>query len=268
LSSYTTITVEQQGAVLVVTLNRPEVLNAFNQAMQDELRSVWRDMRKDNSVNVGVVTGAGDRSFCVGIDRSQSMPVLEGTVFGTSNSFMYDDPGDDLGPKSCDLWKPVIAAINGMCCGGAFYILAEADIVIAAEHATFFDPHVTYGMPAVYEPMKLVDRMPFGDLIRMSLVGSREKISAETAMRMGLVSEVTPSADLMSTTMELAEAIAANQPMAVQATLRGIWAARELSPAQAISMAPAIIAHGMSTENYAEGQQAFENKVRVKPRTR
>ena len=104
-SSYTTITVEQQDAVLVVTLNRPDVLNAFDQTMQDELRSVWRDMRSDNSINVGVITGSGDRAFCVGIDRNQPMSVMEGTLFGTSNAFMYDDPGDDLGPKSCDLWN-------------------------------------------------------------------------------------------------------------------------------------------------------------------
>jgi len=267
-SSYTTITVEQQDAVLVVTLNRPDVLNAFDQTMQDELRSVWRDMRSDNSINVGVITGSGDRAFCVGIDRNQPMSVMEGTLFGTSNAFMYDDPGDDLGPKSCDLWKPVIAAVNGMCCGGGFYILAEADIVVAADHATFFDPHVTYGMPAVYEPMKMINRMPFGDLLRMSLVGSREKISAATALRMGMVSEVTASGELMATTLELAQAIASQPAMAVQATLRAIWAARELAPSQAKGMAPALMAEGMRQNLYAEGQQDFENKVRVKPKLR
>ena len=268
MTSYTTITVEQHDAVLVLTLNRPDVLNAFDETMQEEVRSVWRDMRTDNSINVGVVTGSGDRAFCVGIDRNQSMTVMDGTLFGTSNAFMYDDPGDDLGPKSCDLWKPVIAAVNGMCCGGAFYILAEADIVIAAEHATFFDPHVTFGMPAVYEPMKMIDRMPFGDLLRMALVGSSEKISAATALRMGMVSEVTSAADLMSSTMALATAIADQPAPAVQATLRAIWAARELSPSQAKSVAPAIIAHGMSPALYAEGQRAFETKVRVKPKLR
>ena len=268
MASYTTISVEQRDAVLIVTLNRPEVLNAFDQTMQDEVRSVWRDMRTDNSVNVGIVTGSGERAFCVGIDRNQPMSVMDGVLFGTSNAFMYDDPGDDLGPKSCDLWKPVIAAVNGMCCGGAFYLIAEADIVLAAEHATFFDPHVTFGMPAVYEPMKMIDRMPFGDLLRMALVGSAEKISAATALRMGMVSEVTSSADLMPTTLALADAIASQPAPAVQATLRAIWAARELSPSQAKSVAPAIIAHGMNPALYAQGQQAFENKVRVKPRLR
>jgi enoyl-CoA hydratase/carnithine racemase len=268
MATYTTISVEQTGPVLVITLDRPDVLNAFDQTMQDEMRSVWRDMRTDDSINAAIVTGSGDRAFCVGIDRNQPMTAAEGNVFGTSNPFMYDDPGDDLGPKSCDMWKPVIAAVNGMACGGAFYLLAEADIILAADHATFFDPHVTYGMAAVYEPMKMLHRMPFGEVLRMSLVGAHEKISAATAMRMGLVSEVTEPAALMTTALELAQAIASQPALAVQTTLRAIWAAHELSPAQAMSMAPAILANGMSPAALAEGQKVFESKVRIKPKVR
>ncbi len=268
MSSYTTITVEQTGGVLVLTLNRPDVLNSFDQTMQDEVRSVWLDMRTDDAIKAAVITGAGDRAFCVGIDRNQPMTAAEGTLFGTSNPFMYDDPGDDLGPKSCDLWKPVIAAVNGMACGGAFYILAEADIVLAADHATFFDPHVTYGMPAVYEPMKMMHRMPFGDLLRMSLVGSHEKITAETALRMGMVSEVTEADALMPTALQLAQTIASQPALAVQTTLRAIWAARDLAPSQAKDIASSILAHGMSPQAYAEGQAAFESKVRIEPKLR
>jgi enoyl-CoA hydratase/carnithine racemase len=268
MPSYTTISVEQTGSVLVITLDRPDVLNAFDQTMQDEIRSVWRDMRSDDSINVAIVTGSGDRAFCVGIDRNQPMTAAEGNVFGTSNPFMYDDPGDDLGPKSCDMWKPVIAAVNGMACGGAFYLLAEADIILAAEHATFFDPHVTYGMAAVYEPMKMLHRMPFGEVLRMSLVGAHEKITASSAMRMGLVSEVTEAAALMTTALELAQAIASQPALAVQTTLRAIWAAHELSPAQAMSIAPAILANGMSPAALSEGQKVFESKVRITPKLR
>ncbi len=268
MASYTTISVEQTGAVLTVTLNRPDVLNAFDHAMQEEVRSVWRDMRTDDSVNVAVITGAGERAFCVGIDRNQPMTAAEGNVFGTSNPFMYDDPGDDLGPKSCDLWKPVIAAVNGMACGGAFYLLAEADIILAADHATFFDPHVTYGMAAVYEPMKMLARMPLGEVLRMSLTGAHEKISAQTALRIGLVSEVTESAALLPTALDLAQVIASQPSLAVQTTLRAIWAANELSPAQAMSMAPAILANGMSSTALTEGQRVFESKVRITPKVR
>ena len=267
-NAYTTISVEQDGAVLTITLSRPDVLNAFDQVMQDEIRSVWRAMRTDDSVHVAVLTGAGERSFCVGIDRNQPMTAAEGTVFGTSNPFMYDDPGTDLGPKSCDMWKPVIAAVNGMACGGAFYFLAEADVIVAAEHSTFFDPHVTYGMAAVYEPMKMLAHMPFGEVLRMSLVGAHEVISAATALRIGLVSEVTTSADLLPAAQRLAQIIASQPSLAVQTTLRAIWAAHELSPAQALSVAPAILANGMSPAALAEGQRVFESKLRITPRVR
>ena len=268
MASYSTLTVEQRGAVMLITLARPEVLNAFNAEMQVELRGVWRDLRLDDSVNVAVITGAGDRAFTVGIDRNQPMTGAEGRVFGTSNSFMYDDPGMDLGPKSCDLWKPVIAAVNGMACGGAFYILAETDVIVASDKATFFDPHVTYGMAAVYEPMKMLQRMPLGEVLRMSLVGAHEVISAATAMRMGLVSEVVAGDELLESALQLADTIASQPAQAVQATLRAIWAANELSPSQAIGIAPSILANGMSAEALAEGQKVFESGVRIKPKVR
>ena len=268
MSKYETIEVERHGGVMVVTLNRPKVLNAFNAAMQAELRDVWRSLRTDDEIRCAVVTGSGDRAFCVGIDRDQPMTAAEGNVFGTSNSFMYDDPGMDLAPKSCDLWKPVIAAVNGLACGGAFYILSEADVIISSETATFFDPHVTYGMAAVYEPMKMLQRMSLGDVLRMSLLGAHEVIGARTAERMGLVSEVVAPDELGARARELAETIASQPAAAVQATLRAIWAATELSPSQAIQMAPSILANGMDAATIAEGQQVFESGRRIKPRVR
>ena len=103
---------------------------------------------------------------------------------------MFNDPGDNIGPKSCDLWKPVIAAVNGMACGGAFYMLGEVEFIIAAEHATFFDPHVTYGMTAAFEPMHMAGIMPFGEIMRLPLLGNHERLSADRAYEIGLVSEV------------------------------------------------------------------------------
>src|SRR3989442_15107394 len=111
-------------------------------------------------------------------------------VGAASTPFMFDDPATNIGPKSCDLWKPVIAAVNGMACGGAFYMLGEVEFIIASEGATFFDPHVTYGMTASYEPILMSGIMPFGDLMRMSLLGNYERLSAERALEIGLVSEV------------------------------------------------------------------------------
>ncbi len=269
-NEFETITIDFDGNVAWVTLNRPDVLNAFNSLMQKEIRETWRAFREMDEVHAVVLTGSGGKSFCVGIDRDGDMSALDESenLYGTSNNFMYDDPGDDLGPKSCDLWKPVICAVNGMCCGGAFYFLAESDIIIAAEHATFFDPHVTYGMPAVYEPMKMAQRMPLGEILRMTLLGNHERLSAETAKRIGLVSEIVPMDDLRNRASWISSAIASQPTIAVQASLRAIWAANDLGRLDALSHAPSLLSTGMSKKAMAEGQALFESGERIDHQTR
>ena len=267
--SFEAIRVEFSGAVCRVTLNRPEALNAFDDRMRQEVRATWRALRRIDDIRVVVLSGSGERSFCSGIDRSAGLAALEGDrLYGTSNNFMYDDPGDDLGPKACDLWKPVIASVNGICCGGAFYLIAECDIIIAADHATFFDPHVTYGMAAVYEPIKMTQRMPLGEILRLTLLGAQERMTAHTALRIGLVSEVVPYAELDEAADRLATAIAAQPPDAVQGSLRAIWAANDLGRLGALAMAPSILTTGTSTDAMAQGQDAFTSGERVKPRLR
>ena len=269
-NNFETITINFDGNVAWITLNRPEVLNAFNLQMQKEIRSTWRAFREMDDVHAVVLSGTGEKSFSVGIDRGDDMSALEDkeNLYGTSNNYMYDDPGDDLGPKSCDLWKPVICAVNGMCCGGAFYFLAECDIIIAAEHATFFDPHVTYGMPAVYEPMKMAQRMPLGEILRMTLLGNHERLSANTAKQIGLVSEVVPIEALNERASWISTAIASQPPVAVQASLRAIWAANDLGRLDALSQAPSILSTGMSKKAMAEGQSFFESGQRIDYQTR
>ena len=269
-SGFETITVEVSDHIGWVTLNRPEAMNAFNAQMQREVRATWEAFREIDDVRVAVLTAAGDRSFCVGIDRDQPFSALDDRpgLYGTSNNFMYDDPGDDLGPKSCDLWKPVIAAVNGVCCGGAFYFIAECDIIIAADHATFFDPHVTYGMAAVYEPMKMLQRMPLGEILRLSLLGNNERMSAATAERIGLVSEVVAGEDLQAAATWLAEAIASQPPVAVAGTLRAIWAANDMGRENALAMAASILTTGTDTAALAAGADAFGSGKRIEPRVR
>lgn len=272
-NSFTTITVEidETAKVAVVTLDRPEAYNAFSPAMQEELKATWRAFRSDDRVNAIVLTATGDKSFCVGIDRNEAEftnMAGESRLYDTSNNFMYDDPGDDLGPKSCDLWKPVICAVNGMACGGAFYMLAESDIIIAADHATFFDPHVTYGMAAVYEPMKMLQYMPLGEVLRMTLLGNYERMSAATAHRIGLVSEVCPADELMERARWVADAIASQPAVGVQASLRSIWAANDLGTKQALSMGPSLLTTGFDMAGMEEGNEAFSSGKRIDPRTR
>src|SRR5438105_1734448 len=146
----------------------------------------------------------------------------------SSTPWHFDDPGENIGPKSNDLWKPVVAAVNGMACGGAFYMLGEVDVVIAAEHATFFDPHVTFGMTMCFESMHLLQKMPFHEVMRLSLLGSHERMSAQRAREIGFVTEVVPAAELRSAAEWVATRIASAPPVAIQGTVRSLWTAREL----------------------------------------
>jgi len=301
-----TITYECSDNVAWVTLNRPKVHNAFNATMQHELRTVWRWLRHDESARVIVLTGAGDRAFSVGIDRREvlgddkhvntvtragpaagpnSGPEVGPNsgpgagpdpaagpepihVASATSPFMFDDPADYLGPKSNDLWKPVVAAVNGMACGGAFYMLGEADIIIAAEHATFFDPHVTYGMPAGYEPLQLLPKMPFGEIVRMTLLGASERMSAARAHEIGLVSEVCRARELHERAAWLAGEIAKAPPLAIQGSLRALWTGRELSRSQALGLGWAFVNLGTTDDNLDEGQARFSGGVRTQPHVR
>jgi enoyl-CoA hydratase/carnithine racemase len=155
-----------------------------------------------------------------------------------------------------------------MACGGAFYLLGEADILIAADHASFFDPHVTYGMPAVFEPALMLQHMPFGEVMRMTLLGNHERISAARALEIGLVTEVVPSADLLPTAHRIAAAIASQPPAAVQASLRSLWAARELTRSQMLDVGNTFLNLAMSPEALAQGQSVFTSGVRIDPTIR
>lgn len=265
-SALTTIRYAAADGVATITLDRPGSYNAFTTAMCDEMAATWGHVREDDDVRAVVVTGAGDQAFCTGIDRSE-VPADGGAEY-TFNPLTYRDPGGRLGPRSNECWKPVIAAINGMACGGAFYLLGEADILVAAEHATFFDPHVTYGMPAVFEPALMLHRMPFGEVMRMTLMGTLERIGAARALEIGLVTEVVPAADLLATAQRIAAAVASQPPVAVQASLRSLWAARELTRAQMLDVGNTFLNLAMSEAALAEGQAVFRSRARIDPTIR
>jgi enoyl-CoA hydratase/carnithine racemase len=271
MSDYETILYEEKDGVAWVTLNRPDVHNAFNAAMQRELKSLWTGLRTNDAVRVVVLTGAGEKAFCTGIDRTETMggPEDREKVVGSRGSpFMFDDPGRNICPKQNDLWKPVIAAVNGMACGGAFYMLGEVEFIIAAENATFFDPHVTYGMTAAFEPIHMLQKMPFHEIMRLSLLGNHERLSARRAYEIGLVSEVVPAAELHDAAGRVAEVIAGQPPLAIQGTLRAIWAGLEHSRTQALELAYAYVGLGTNQESIREGQQSFASGQRPQWRLR
>ena len=155
------------------------------------------------------------------------MDVVEGVDF-SDNPYDAVDPGAALSPKANRCWKPVVAAVHGMAAGGAFYWLNEADIIICSEDATFFDPHVTYGMISALEPIGLARRINLGDVLRWTLLGLDERMSAERALQVGLVTEITPRDRLWDRAAELAATIAAKPPLATQGTVKAIWESLDL----------------------------------------
>ena len=235
MSDYECLLYDEDEGIATITLNRPDKHNAFDPILMDEIKAVWKKLRFNDDVRVIIVTGAGDKSFSTGIDLGYAYPQ-------PSSKVIVDDPVHGVGPKSNDLWKPVIAAVNGMACGGAFYILGEVEFLIAAEHATFFDPHVTHGMPAVYEPMLMLQRMPLGEIMRLSLLGRFERMTAKRAYEIGLVQEVVPGESLMDAARSVAEIIAANpDPLATEITVKAVWTAQYMSLHQAWHTAAGMI---------------------------
>jgi enoyl-CoA hydratase/carnithine racemase len=214
---YETIELEvTEDHVATITLDRPEVLNCFDQRMCDEFRRAWARVRDDDAIHAVVIRAAGERAFSTGVDVNNPLSF-------PANVWNHDDPGAALGPRSNRVWKPVVCAVHGMVAGGAFYWLNESDIVICSDDATFFDPHVSYGLTAALEPIGLARRMPLGEVMRIALMGLDERMSAQRALAIGLVSEVVPVAGLRDRAHAIAAIIAAKPTAAVQGTVRAVW---------------------------------------------
>lgn len=228
LADLTTLEFAVTDHVATITLNRPEQLNSFNQAMAKELAAVWTRVREDEDIRVAVLRANGDRAFCTGID------VAGGAWWFDKPIFDQEDPGVSLGPKAFKVWKPVIAALHGMVAGGAMYFVNECDFAICAENTEFFDPHANAGLVSALEPMGMLALgVPYGEVARWALLGSEERITAHTALRIGLVTEVVDNNQLLARATELATEIAARRPQSIQGTVRALWEARDLIPSLA-----------------------------------
>jgi len=221
--SFETIRYEK-GAdrVLSITLDRPNRLNSFNQRMLDEMRAAWRLFQHDPDLRAAVLSGAGDRAFSTGADMDDRI------IEYPDMPFDERDPGESLGPKNNLCWKPVVSAVHGLCAAGAFYFLNESDIIICSDDAQFFDPHTSFGLVSACEPIGVMHRMPYGEIMRMVLMGSDERITAETALRIGLVSQVVSREELLPTARALAAKIAAKPTIATQGTVRALWEALDM----------------------------------------
>ncbi|WAH55413.1 enoyl-CoA hydratase/isomerase family protein [Pseudomonas silvicola] len=232
---YTTLLFEVSGdGVGTITLNRPEAMNAFTLTMLREFEHLWARIRDDDAVRALVLRGAAGRAFSTGADVKAH---AREPVTGSANVWNQRDPGESLGPRANRVWKPVVTAVHGLCCAGAFYWLQESDIIICSEDAQFFDPHVSYGLVCAVEPVGMSYRLPLGEVLRMSLLGNDERIGATTALRIGLVSEVTRNESLWDRAHLLAARMAAKPPAAVQGTVRAIWESLDMPRSQAIGQA-------------------------------
>ncbi|MGE0881214.1 MAG: enoyl-CoA hydratase/isomerase family protein [Acidimicrobiia bacterium] len=227
--SYTTILFEaSDDGVATITLNRPEALNAFNFAMGLDFTDAWRRVRDDDAIRA-VVLQANGKAFCSGRDIGDIAMIHAGTAPEKRH------PVYRLAPKQNDVWKPVICAVHGLAGGGGFYWITESDFVLCSDDALFFDPHVSYGLAAPVEVMALSRLIPPGEVMRMQLMSLDERLSAQRAYEIGLVTEVVPAERLRERAHELAAAIAAKPSPAVQATVRAMWETRDLSRTEALA---------------------------------
>lgn len=254
---YETIIFEKTGHKAVITLNRPQALNSFSRKMSAELVDAWKTVKDDNDIWVAIVTAAGDRAFCVGADTKESTAETESM---SQFERWKQVPGSQLTARQNACWKPVITAVNGMCAGGGFYFIGDSDIIVCSENATFFDPHVTYGRVAALEPIALTRRMPFGEVMRIALMGSAWRMTAQRAYQVGLVQEVVPLPQLLKKAHEMADVLAELPPMTLAGTVEAIWKSLEMGRQEALDYGLLVAQRNTFTEDHAEGRRAFIEK--------
>jgi enoyl-CoA hydratase/carnithine racemase len=230
------ITFDVADHIATITLDRPDALNSFDDAMARDMDRAWTTVREEDDIHVAVLQANGDRAFSTGVDIKGG-----GRWFMRGNVWNSQDPGATLSPKfHHKVWKPVIAAVHGMCAGGAQYFINEADIIVCSDDAEFFDPHASVGIVSAVEPIGMLGRgVPIGDVLRWALMGNEERITAETALRLGIVTEVVPRSELRLRARAIAASIAARNPKAIQGTVRAIWESLEMPRSIALQNAMA-----------------------------
>jgi enoyl-CoA hydratase/carnithine racemase len=257
VGDYQHLIVERHGPVGWLINDRPDQLNAMNARMRDELADAWKELDADPEVRVIVHTGNG-RAFQTGVDVSEI--ARDGVGMERYRQSMEDF---DLHFTAWhqQVWKPVITAVNGICAGGAFHWVADADVVICASDAQFFDPHVSVGQVVSVEAIGLMRKMPVEAVMRMAFMGRHERMSAQRAYELGMVSEVVdPPEQLRERAQELGETIARNSPAAMAATKRALWGALELGLTDACRAGAQELVSMWGHPDQAEGPAAFAEK--------
>ena len=249
-----TLLYEKHGPICIITMNRPEVLNAYNLQMVDELRHVWWDFRDDGGLQVAILTGAEERSFSTGLDVNE---IIEKPF--ASPSMVYAGV-PTLTARDFQVWKPVIAAVNGVCCAGGWHFISDADIVICSENATFFDTHVEVGLVNPVEAVDLMSKVPPGEVMRMVLCGRDYRMTAQRAFQVGLATEVVPLDRLIPTAMTIAGQIAEKSPKAITGSLEVMWSAINSRRTPSYPLGMALLNRDVLSQDRQEGFDAFVEK--------
>ena len=262
------ILVEKRGHAACVTLNRPEVMNSISIEMMRDLKRIYAELEADDEVWTLIVTGAGEKALCTGADVN----VIEGTfrdgaptgidMWGEPmlSSYRQWDIPQEATPPYMNMTKPIICAVNGVACGAGLDLLSTADIAIAAEHATFFDPHVSIGVVSAREMVRMARVLPLAVAMRMAIMGKHERINAQRAYELGMITEVTPKEKLMDRAWEIADIVNKNAPLAVRGTRMAIRKGLSLPIYEAELLAESYRMRCAQTEDAIEGPAAFLEK--------
>jgi enoyl-CoA hydratase/carnithine racemase len=223
-AGYESLRVERRGPVGWLVFDRPAAANAMDARMMEELEWAWRELDDDPEVRVIVNTGEG-HAFQTGLDVAQLARDPDALREQSRRTKRFELR---LTAWHNEVWKPVIAAVNGVCAGGGLHFVADADIVIASSNATFVDPHVSVGQASVYETIALAKKSPMESVFRMAFTGRHERLSAARAYELGICSQVVdPPERLAEAAQALGELIARNSPAALAHTKRALWGALE-----------------------------------------
>lgn len=243
-----------QDGVAIVTLNRPEAMNSIDPESNEQLLEAWDEVSTNDEIRVLVVTGAGERAFCTGADLKKTMPSADSAA-----RQIYGGGAKHLNFGTLQTNKPVIAAINGYALGGGLELALLADVRICSENAQFGLPEVRVGsIPGAGGTQRLIRAVGQSDAMWMLLSG--ERIDANEALRIGLVSKVVPLSALQETAIGLARVMAANAPLAMTAVKRLAMAGRELSLAGGLELERQAFGLLRDTEDRLEGRRAFGEK--------
>jgi enoyl-CoA hydratase/carnithine racemase len=244
-----TVRYERDGHVAIITYHRPEVLNAINGQLRQDLNAAWERFQADEDAWVGIVTGSG-RAFCVGADLRDGAASA-----GTWPGSFWEIPTINSFESGLEVWKPTIAAVNGYCLGYGLTLVAACDFVIAADDAQFGMPEVRLGVPTIVGAIRLPRRIGMQAALELLLTG--ERIDATRAAEIGLVSRVVPRADLLNEARDLADRLCAGAPLAVRAVKEMAYRGQTLPWIDAVRMGETMRRLVGASEDAAEGRAAM-----------